>query len=201
MHCLLVCVRSMFIVSTERSDLKPKDYVLSSVIRSYMPKKTYTDDNPTGCCPRFKYKEWDKSKVTWKNKKFIKDSSINLFHIPLNMSQVITRMWRRITQAKAEPPTQEWVMLSYDPSPWKGEHFASVTKEVPGAENVTISGTFLTKVFEGPYNNVGKWIEEMEKYVADQDEKIKKLFFFYTTCPKCAKFYGKNYTVAFAQVD
>ena len=26
------------------------------------------------------------------------------------------------------------------------------------------------------------------------------LYFFYTTCPKCAKYYGKNYVVLVAQV-
>ncbi len=27
-----------------------------------------------------------------------------------------------------------------------------------------------------------------------------ELYFFYTTCPKCAKAYGKHYVVLFAQV-
>jgi len=26
------------------------------------------------------------------------------------------------------------------------------------------------------------------------------MYFFYTTCPKCAEFYGKNYTVILAKV-
>jgi hypothetical protein len=29
---------------------------------------------------------------------------------------------------------------------------------------------------------------------------LKKLYFSYTTCPACAKAYGKNYVVLFAQV-
>jgi len=29
---------------------------------------------------------------------------------------------------------------------------------------------------------------------------MEKLFFFYTTCPKCAKAYGKNYVVLLAKV-
>jgi hypothetical protein len=32
----------------------------------------------------------------------------------------------------------------------------TVTKEIPGAENVQLSGTFLSKVFDGPYNAVPK---------------------------------------------
>lgn len=164
------------------------------------PKKTYTDKNETGCCPVPNIKDWEEATVTWKEKKFIKDTTFNVFHIPLNMGQVIGRSWKKIKAAKAETPTNEWLMLSYDPSLWKGEHYFAVTKEVPDAENVTISGTFLTKVFEGEYKEAGNWEKEMEEYVRSKKKDLKKLYFFYTTCPKCAKHYGKNYTIAFAQV-
>jgi len=40
----------------------------------------------------------------------------------------------------------------------------------------------------------------MKDYVKSKGKKIKELYFYYTTCPKCAKHYGKNYVVAFAQV-
>ena len=60
---------------------------------------------------------------------------------------------------------------------------------------------FLTKVFEGPYQNVGKWAMEMAEYVKGKGKEIKKLYFSYTTCPKCAKAYGKNYVVLFAQIN
>ena len=29
---------------------------------------------------------------------------------------------------------------------------------------------------------------------------MQRLFFYYTTCPRCAKQYGKNYVVGLAQV-
>ena len=164
------------------------------------PTKTYTDVNETGCCPKPNIKDWDKAKVVWKDKKFIKDSTICFMHIPLNMGKVIGRMFRKIQAAKAEVPTSEWLLLSCDPSPWKGDHFASVTKKVPDAENITISGTFLTKVFEGPYKEAKNWYEAMFKYAKAKGKEAKKVYFFYTTCPKCAKHYGKNYAIGFAQV-
>jgi hypothetical protein len=40
----------------------------------------------------------------------------------------------------------------------------------------------------------------MKAYVASRQKKLEKLYFFYTTCPKCAKHYGKNYVVLLAQV-
>ncbi len=54
--------------------------------------------------------------------------------------------------------------------------------------------------FEGPYKNMGVWVKEMRGYVKSKGKELKKMYFFYTTCPKCAQYYGKNYTVILAQV-
>ena len=40
----------------------------------------------------------------------------------------------------------------------------------------------------------------MKRYVKSQGKELKKMYFFYTTCPACAKVYGKNYTVILAAV-
>ena len=40
----------------------------------------------------------------------------------------------------------------------------------------------------------------MAGYVKAKRRELKKMYFFYTTCPKCAKVYGKNYVVLFAKV-
>ena len=45
-----------------------------------------------------------------------------------------------------------------------------------------------------------EWIKEMAEYVAEKGKTVKKYYFYYTTCPKCAKTYGHNYVVAFAKV-
>jgi 6-pyruvoyl-tetrahydropterin synthase len=47
---------------------------------------------------------------------------------------------------------------------------------------------------------VPKWVKEMDKYLAEQGKKASRYYFYYTTCPKCAKIHGHNYVVAFAQV-
>ena len=164
------------------------------------PRKTYTDKNETGCCPIPNITEWDEKEFEWKDKKFIKDSTLNFLYVPLNMGAVIKRMWNKIKESNAQPLTEEWILLSTDPSPWKGEHFASVTKDVKNADNVTISGKFISKVFEGDYKQAGLWVKQMNKYIESKGEKLQKLYFFYTTCPKCAKHYGKNYIIAFAQI-
>lgn len=85
-------------------------------------------------------------------------------------------------------------------TPWKGELYAATDKEVPGTKEKKISGTFMTKIFEGHYRNAGTWAKEMKSFVESKNKKLKKLYFWHTTCPKCAQFYGKNYTVIFAQI-
>ncbi len=103
-----------------------------------------------------------------------------------------------IEKAHARPEHQ--LMLTDEKSLWGSDIYIDVSKEVPGAQEGRISGTFLTKVFEGPYQNAGKWAKEMVNYVKSKGKEVKKLYFSYTTCPNCAKAYGKNYVVLFAKI-
>ena len=154
------------------------------------------------CCLEFDPTPWDEKTQRWENKLFIKETLPQLFHMPLPwmIGRAIGRMWKKAQDAGAAPDLKDFLWLAYDPSPWKSEHYVYVTKEVPNATNVEISGTFITKVFDGPYNSVPKWIEEMDGFLAKNGEKSKKYYFYFTTCPKCAKKYGHNYVVAFAEV-
>ncbi|MFC1615897.1 hydrolase [Patescibacteria group bacterium] len=161
--------------------------------------KINMDKSETDCCPKFDPDPWDDKKIVFDNKQFVQANTFNLFHIPLNMGRVITKTWKAIQDAEAD--LDEYLMLSHDPSMWKGEHFFAVKDKVSGQKNVKLSGTYLTKVFEGPFKEAGKWVKEMEKFVESKDKKMKKLYFFYTTCPKCGKHYGKNYVVGFGQVE
>ena len=156
------------------------------------------EESETGCCPRFNPEPWDEKEVTFQDKLFVKDQVRSFLHIPLNFGKVMVKNMERIKEAGALAP--EPFMLSDEKSLWGADVYIAVAKEVPGAEMARISGTFLTKVFEGPYKDVKKWVEEMKTYVKSKAREIKKMYFFYTTCPKCAKFYGKNYTVILAEV-
>lgn len=152
----------------------------------------------TGCCEPFDPKPWANKTVVWKNKLFIKDHVTSFLHIPLNMGQKVVKNMELIEKAHAKAPYQ--LMLTDEKSLWGADIYIEVSKTVPGAEMATLSGTFLTKVFEGPYQNAGKWAAEMVQYVASKKKLLKKLYFSYTTCPKCAKAYGKNYVVLFAEI-
>ena len=161
---------------------------------------TYTSKNETGCCAVPDIKNWDKKEVQFKNKKFIREYTKSFLYMPLNMKKVLNSIMSKVSNSKADVPENNWMLLSHDLSPWKAEQLASVSKKVAGADNIELSGTFLTQVFEGPYKNVKEWVKTMKKYTKSKGKEMKKLYFFYTTCPKCAKHYGKNYVIGLAQV-
>ena len=154
--------------------------------------------NPDECCPQFVPDPWEDKTLTWENRRFVKDRVTSLFHIPLNFGAVMKRNAARIEAADADAETR--VVLSDETSLWGADVYIEVDKEVPDAQMATLSGTFLSKVFEGPYSNMRQWIAEMSAHVKSQDKQLQKLYFYYTTCPKCAKKYGKNYVVLLAQI-
>lgn len=153
----------------------------------------------TGCCDPFNPEPWQDKEITWQDKLFVKDHVTSFLHIPLNMGKQVIKNMKLIENANAKAPQQ--LMLTDEKNLWGSDIYIDVSKDVPGAQMTTLSGTFLTKVCEGPYQNVGKWAVEMKEYVKSKNRSLKKLYFSYTTCPKCAKAYGKNYVVLFARVD
>jgi hypothetical protein len=157
-----------------------------------------TSNDTVECCLRFNPEPWDGKELSWKERKFVKDRVRSFLHIPLNFGSVMMRNMQRIEAAGAK--AVDTIVLSDENSLWGADVYIGVSKDIPGANNVTISGTFLSKVFEGPYQNMRKWIEETESFVASRGKDLKKLYCYYTACPKCAKKYGKNYVVILAQV-
>jgi hypothetical protein len=152
----------------------------------------------TACCPVFDPAPWNEREITWHDKPFVKDHVRSFLHIPLNFGAVMRRNVPPIEAAGALP--DPGFVLSDERSLWGADVYIEVTKDVPGAAMTTLSGTFLTKVFEGPFRNMSQWIKEMCAFVTGQGKEVKQLYFYYTTCPKCAKLHGKNYVVILARV-
>ncbi len=154
----------------------------------------------TGCCPRFAPEPWDQKTWQWENKLFLKDRVRCLFYMPLNFGKVMVRNLDRIEKAGAFTPAPP-VVLSDHTSRWNMDIYIEISKEIPGAEHARLSGSFLSKVFEGPFKDTGKWCRQMAEWVQAQGKTIKRQLMYYTTCPKCAKHYGKNYVVILAEVE
>lgn len=160
-------------------------------------EKIYTDSE-TGCCKRFDPAPWDGKTLRFDGKLFLRERTLSFLHIPLNFGSVMARSMERIAEAGAL--ATEPLMLCDEGSLWGSDVFIAVDKEVPGARMERISGTYLAKVFEGPYKDIGRWVKEMKEYAAGKKKTVNKLYFYYTTCPSCAKAYGKNYVVLMAEV-
>lgn len=155
------------------------------------------------CCPEFKPEKWDKKTLSWDNKKFIKDSVPEFFHIPFpfTISKKITRMWKAVERIGAASLNKEdTLILFHDPTPFRGEIYISVEKDVPTENNVVISGNFVCRVFDGGYNAIPKFIKVMDEYLAETGKKAKDYYVHYAYCPKCAKKFGHNYMILFAKI-
>lgn len=156
---------------------------------------TYTNINETDCCALPNIADWDKKVISFDNQKFIRMYTKSFLYVPLNMSKIMTALQKTADDVAATMAPTEALILSRDISPWKAEQLYGVSKSVDGADNITLDGTFITKVYEGPYKNAGKWLKDLQAYAKELQKKVDKTYLFYTTCPKCAKHYGKNYVI------
>ena len=155
--------------------------------------------NTTGCCPKFNPDGWDGQDLHFEDKQFVRATTKSVMHIPVNIGKVFERVQKRIEDSGGYD-LDNCVVLSRDITPWRAEHFFSVSHPVPDEEEVTLSGDFVTKVFEGPYREAKRWFEEMQSIAREKGGTSDNVYFFYTTCPKCAKAYGENYVVGVAQL-
>lgn len=150
------------------------------------------------CCPKFDPALWDEKIFEWNNKKFIKDKVFTLFYMPVNFGRVMTRLCKKFDEVGAI--MTDGILLSDHTSKWNMDIYLAADKEIPNLKNVFLSGKFLSKVYEGNFKDTGKWMKDYENYAKNKGITIQKIYMWYTTCPKCAKKYGKNYVVVVGQL-
>jgi len=150
------------------------------------------------CCQPFDPIPWQEKEVTFKDKLCLVTHVKSFLHMPLNFSPVMKKTMDAIFAAGAQAETA--FMMTDEKSLWGSDIYIEVSKEVPGFETTKVSGTYLTKVFEGEYKNIGNWIKEMKTFVESKGKQMSKIYFYYTTCPACAKKFGKNYVVILAEI-
>lgn len=151
------------------------------------------------CCPQLDPTQWDNKIFEWDSKRFIKDKVCTFLYMPLNFGAAMKRFDSKVRGANAT--MLDYLCLSDHTSKWNMDVYLAVDKEILGAENTLLTGKFFSKVFEGPFKDTGKWGKNFEEVLKAKNLKLKKLYMWYTTCPKCAKKYGKNYVVFVGQVD
>jgi len=155
--------------------------------------------NTTGCCARFNPAGWDRQRLHFEDKRFVRATTRSMAHFPLNMGAVFGRVQAHVAAVGAKDKAQMFVM-SHDLSAFTGEHMFAVQADVPGEDMVTLSGDYVTKTFDGPYGQVRNWHGAMQAAAREAGHEPGEVWFFYTTCPKCAKAYGQNPVVGVVEL-
>jgi len=156
-------------------------------------------DNPTGCCPRFDPGPWKGAEIHFGDLQFLSAQTRSFLYVPLDMDKVMSRTQAAIDKAGATPKDR-YLMLSQDLGPWKARHYFLVEKAVSGYNMQTLPGTWRTEVYEGSFSQMGQWYKDFATKLQAKGQEPTDTLAFYTTCPKCAKAYGKNYVVLLGRV-
>ena len=151
------------------------------------------------CCKRLIPEEWDQKEIVWRDKPFYRDRYFSFLHVPINFGGKIIQGLERIKEAGL---FSEQMVLSKNDGLWGGEMLIPVSQKTDRFKTELVTGRFFTRLFEGHYGDMRKWIKETKKYAAEKGYEAKEFIFFYATCPKCAKKYGdKVQVVVFARVE
>lgn len=154
---------------------------------------------PQRCCNRLLPIEWDRKEIVWRDKPFYKSRYRAFLHVPINIGKKIEEGMKIIGEAglAAEP-----MVLSKNDTAWGAEILIPVSRKANRFKTEIITGRFLTRLFEGHYADMKKWIKESRKYAEERGWKAKEFIFWYATCPNCAKKNGdKVQVVVFARVE
>jgi hypothetical protein len=153
------------------------------------------------CCPKFNSEIWDDKILEWNDKKFIKGRVKTFMYVPIGFGKEMTRLQKLVDNQNAR--IEDYMSLSIHPTKWNMELCLAVNEEINGADNFTLTGKYYSKVYEGSFSDTAKWISDFENIIKEKEYNcdIKKIYMWYTTCPKCAKKYGKNYVVIIGKID
>jgi len=156
--------------------------------------------SPTGCCPKFNYTDWDNKSLHFVEKPFVKVKTKSVMHVPVNIENVFSETLKAL-EIEGVLDVEQNLILSRDLSAWSTEHLFAVTKPVPGERMVFLTGDYRTKVFEKDNKASHKKGRQFEEDLEESGFDVDEVYFFFPTCPKCAKTYGENYMVAVAKVE
>lgn len=150
------------------------------------------------CCPKFDPSKWENKVFEWKDKYFIKGKVLTFFYMPLNYGSVMTKLTKIAEEENVKD--KEALCLNSMDSKWTSNLYLAIDKEIDGQDCMKLSGKYISRVYEGSYQDMGKWFEDFNNYLKERKLEVRNTYTWYTTCPKCAKKYGKNYTVLIGEL-
>lgn len=150
------------------------------------------------CCARFDPAPWRDTRVSWDAKPFVKVHVRSAFHVPLGLRSVFQKQQAAIERAGMR--SSDPFVLTDELGPFGADYYFPTSGPVPDADMTSVHGEFAVEVYSGGYRELGKWTRELHARIRARGRRIDKLYFWYTTCPSCARAYSANYVVAFIRV-
>ena len=108
-------------------------------------------------------------------------------------------MLNKAKEANAIHHNENALVLAHPSSHFKTELFVAVTKQVPDQETARLSGTFISRVFDGPNNKTSQCLRGLDGYLTSMGKVAKNYYFYSPYCSACARKHGHNYIVAIAE--
>ena len=178
----------------------PKKTTTSSKVATKKVEEEEINEDYIPCCMKFDTIKYDNKTHRWKNKKFVKDS---VFAKPFGVDKKVAEMktkieeWRWITRTRPE----NVLVLFNAANSFKWEIYISIDNYVDWMNYVELSWVYFSKVYDASFDTANKLMEDMEEYLKKKGKDAHNYYIHYAYCPDCAKHYGDNYTVLFAEIE
>lgn len=151
------------------------------------------------CCPKLKKSDWDGKKQVWKNKAFYVAKHRQIFHMPIGIGKAIVKAMEGVKGYKIKEPI---IMLDKEQGLFGAKMMIAVEGANQKDKNIeTLSGTFYTSFYQGPYKGMRTAIKSaVENVKKKEGHPPSDIYFWYANCPKCAPAQGGPITVIFSKV-
>lgn len=149
-------------------------------------------------CPRLVREEWDRQTHPWDKKPFYALPYRSFFGWPLNLA--------RQTAAAVDLLSKRGLLdsvpinFAVNEQARGGTLLIAIKRHVKDLETRAISGQFMSFFFEGKYPERPHWIRQVYRYGRANHLNFQELYFWYATCPTCAKKQGYAQVVIFGKI-
>jgi hypothetical protein len=157
---------------------------------------------PTSCnCPDVNDQDWHLKDQDWSGKFFYFEYVRHLFNIPLGYDKQLQAMKRDLARKGYQLVTPDMVL--HQPGAFQGRILMEIKDPEQYDANVESfdNARILSRVYRGPRSSIGSAVQELKAFTQDRAhlEPIV-VYYWQTTCKRCAKTKGYEKTILFARV-
>lgn len=157
-----------------------------------------TESNSNIYYSEFNPEIWDNKLFEWNGKRFIFTKIKTIFCFPINYGRAMRKLTNFANSVHAI--SQDNMCLMHSTSMWKTDLYLTVDQYIKDADNISLSGSFYTKVYEGNIKDKNKWKKNFKQLLQNQQILSRQIYIWYTNSPKLFKKYDKNYVVLIAKI-